>query len=121
MTKVLRVAAVVALLIPVWLAAQGQSQGQSQGQTQGQAEGRGQGQGRGGGGIRMPQQEEIGPAPALRNLFTQDPYTEYQILEPGSESFRIKYLPEQNRAGSTELLNATRGGSEGSGVEVYDP
>ena len=118
MTKViLRAGAVVAVLLPVWLAAQGQGQGQ----VQGQAEGRGQGQGRGGGRISMPQQEEIGPAQPLRNLFTQDAYTEYQILEPGSESFRIKFLPEQNRAGATELLNATRGGSEGSGVEVYDP
>jgi hypothetical protein len=26
-----------------------------------------------------------------------------------------------NRAGATELTNATRGGSEGSGIEVYDP
>jgi hypothetical protein len=84
------------LLVPAWLVAQGQ------GQTQGQA------QGRGGGRISIPQQEEVGPAPALRTLFTQEAYTEYQILEPGSESFRIKFLPEQNRAGSTELLNATR-------------
>ncbi len=61
------------------------------------------------------------PAQPVTRLFTQDPYTEYSILEPGSEQFRIRYLPEQTRAGSTELMNATRGGSEGSGVEVYDP
>jgi hypothetical protein len=61
------------------------------------------------------------PAQPLTRLFTQDPYTEYSILEPGSEQFRIRYLPEQARAGSTELVNATRGGSEGSGIEVYDP
>ena len=61
------------------------------------------------------------PAQPVTRLFTQDPYTEYAILEPGSESFRIRYLPEQSRAGSTELVNATRGGSEGSGIEVYDP
>jgi hypothetical protein len=61
------------------------------------------------------------PAQPVTRLFTQDPYTEYSILEPGSEQFRIRYLPEQTRAGSTELVNATRGGSEGSGVEVYDP
>jgi hypothetical protein len=48
-------------------------------------------------------------------------YTEYAILEPGSESFRIRYLFESSTAGATEMLNATRGGSEGSGVEVYDP
>ena len=79
------------------------------------------GQGRGAGRATIPSQEEVGPAQPLRSLFTQDAYTEYQLLEPGSESFRIKFLPEQNRAGSTELVNATRGGSEGSGVEVYDP
>ena len=61
------------------------------------------------------------PARAVSGLFTQDAYTEYAILEPGSEQFRIRFLPEQNRAGSTELVNATRGGSEGSGIEVYDP
>jgi hypothetical protein len=60
-------------------------------------------------------------APPVTRLFTQDAYTEYSILEPGSEQFRIRYLPEQPRAGSTELVNATRGGSEGSGIEVYDP
>src|SRR3954471_19085297 len=60
------------------------------------------------------------PGRPVTRLFSQDPYTEYQLLEPGSESFRIRYLPE-TVPGSTELLNATRGGSEGSGVEVYDP
>ena len=54
-------------------------------------------------------------------LFTQDAYTEYAILEPGSESFRIRFLPEETRVGATELVNATRGGSEGSDIEVYDP
>lgn len=61
------------------------------------------------------------PTRPLTQLFTQDAYTQYEILAPGSESFRIKYLPEQPRAGSTVLVNATRGGSEGSDVEVYDP
>jgi hypothetical protein len=61
------------------------------------------------------------PSQPLTRLFTQDAYTEYQILEPGSESFRIRFLPEETRAGATELVNATRGGSEGSDVEVYDP
>lgn len=59
-------------------------------------------------------------APGTR-FFTQDAYTEYALLEPGSEQFRIKFLPEETREGATELVNATRGGSEGSGVEVYDP
>ena len=61
------------------------------------------------------------PTPPVTRLFTQDAYTEYAILEPGSESFRIRFLPEETRAGATELVNATRGGSEGSGIEVYDP
>src|SRR5689334_21913790 len=61
------------------------------------------------------------PTPPVTRLFTQDAYTEYAILEPGSESFRIKFLPEETRAGATELVNATRGGSEGSDIQVYDP
>jgi hypothetical protein len=61
------------------------------------------------------------PSRPVARLFSQDPYTEYSILEPGSESFRIRYLPEVATAGATELTNDTRGGSEGSGIEVYDP
>ncbi|HEX3867823.1 MAG TPA: hypothetical protein VHV78_13770 [Gemmatimonadaceae bacterium] len=61
------------------------------------------------------------PTPRLTRLFSQDAYTEYALLEPGSDQFRIRYLTEENRAGSTELVNATRGGSEGTDVEVYDP
>jgi len=61
------------------------------------------------------------PTAPLNRLFTQDAYTEYAILAPGSEAFRIKFLPEETRAGATELVNATRGGSEGSDIEVYDP
>jgi hypothetical protein len=61
------------------------------------------------------------PSAPVGRLFSQDAYTEYALLEPGSEAFRITFLPEQTRAGATELVNATRGGSEGSGVEVYDP
>jgi len=61
------------------------------------------------------------PTAPLNRLFTQDAYTEYAILAPGSEAFRIRFLPEETRAGATELVNATRGGSEGSDIEVYDP
>jgi hypothetical protein len=61
------------------------------------------------------------PSPPVTRLFTQDAYTEYALLEPGSESFRIRFLPEETPVGATELVNATRGGSEGSGIEVYDP
>jgi len=61
------------------------------------------------------------PTPPLSRLFTQDAYTEYAMLAPGSEAFRIRFIPEETRAGATELVNATRGGSEGSDIEVYDP
>ena len=61
------------------------------------------------------------PSPPVTRFFTQDAYTEYSILTPGSEEFRIKFLPEETKAGSTELVNATRGGSEGSDIQVYDP
>jgi hypothetical protein len=61
------------------------------------------------------------PTPPVTRLFTQDAYTEYAILAPGSEQFRIQFIPEETRVGATELVNATRGGSEGSDIEVYDP
>lgn len=61
------------------------------------------------------------PSARITRLFTQDAYTEYSILAPGSEQFRIRYLTEEMRAGATELVNATRGGSEGTDIEVYDP
>ena len=61
------------------------------------------------------------PTPPVTRLWSQDAYTEYSILAPGSEQFSIKFLPEETRVGATELVNATRGGSEGSGVEVFDP
>src|SRR6516225_5523162 len=67
------------------------------------------------------QDGSLKPGRPVTGYFTQDAYTEYAILEPGSESFRIRYLTEERRAGATELVNATRGGSEGSDVEVYDP
>lgn len=61
------------------------------------------------------------PTSRLQRLFTQDAYTEYALLEPGSEQFRIRFFTEETRVGATELVNATRGGSEGTDVEVYDP
>ncbi|HTE46341.1 MAG TPA: hypothetical protein VK636_13900 [Gemmatimonadaceae bacterium] len=61
------------------------------------------------------------PTGRLQRLFSQDAYTEYALLEPGTEQFRIRFLTEETRAGATELVNATRGGSEGTDVEVYDP
>jgi hypothetical protein len=104
---------------PVWLVAQ---QPPGQAPPAGQTPARGQG-GRGNspfpGGTNPD--GSLRPTRPLTSLFTQDAYTEYEILAPGSESFRIRYLPETNRAGATELVNATRGGSEGSDVQVFDP
>lgn len=61
------------------------------------------------------------PTARNRQLFTQDPYTEYSLLEPGTDQFRIRYLTETAQVGATELRNETRGGSEGTDIEVYDP
>ena len=61
------------------------------------------------------------PSPPVTRLFALDAYTEYRLLEPGSESFRVMFMPEETKVGATELVNATRGGSEGSDIEVYDP
>jgi hypothetical protein len=61
------------------------------------------------------------PTPPVTRLWSQDAYTEYSILAPGSEQFSIRFLPEETRVGATELVNATRGGSEGSDVSVFDP
>src|SRR5262250_1867733 len=99
----LAVAALV-LLVPAWISAQS---------------GRGRGNSPFPGGTNPD--GSLRPTPPVTRMFTQDAYTEYAILTPGSESFRIRFLPEETRAGATELVNATRGGSEGSDVEVYDP
>jgi hypothetical protein len=80
---------------------------------------------RGGGRSQFPgglnPDGSLRPSAPVNRYFTQDAYTEYSILEPESESFRIRYVFESTRVGQAEMVNATRGGSEGSGVEVYDP
>src|SRR5919201_274956 len=101
--RVVALAVAVSAVVPAWLAAQ---------------------RGRGGdnpfpGGTNPD--GSLRPTRPVTQLFTQDAYTEYAILAPGSEQFRIKFLPEETRVGATELVNATRGGSEGSDIEVYDP
>lgn len=98
-----RVVAVVLLSAPVWLAAQQQGRGNNPFPGGTNPDG------------------SLQPSRPVTGLFTQDSYTEYALLEPGSESFRIRFLPEQRTVGATELVNATRGGSEGSLIEVYDP
>jgi hypothetical protein len=98
--------AIAAAVIPSWMSAQ-------------------QGGGRKGGNNPFPggtnEDGSLRPTAPVTRLFSQDAYTEYAILAPGTEQFRIRFLPEENRAGATELVNATRGGSEGSDLEVYDP
>ena len=94
-------AGVTLLALPVWIAAQGRGQTPFPGGTNPD------------GSLR--------PSAPVTRLFTQDAYTEYALLEPGSAKFRIMFLPEETRAGATDLVNATRGGSEGTGIEVYDP
>jgi len=96
--------AVLVLLVPAWITAQS---------------GRGRGNSPFPGGTNPD--GSLRPTPPVTRLFTQDAYTEYAILAPGSEQFRIRFLPEETKPGATELVNATRGGSEGSDVEVYDP
>jgi hypothetical protein len=105
LTPRLRIVPALALAaaVPVWLAAQQRGRGDNPFPGGANPDG------------------SLRPTAPLTRLFTQDAYTEYEILKPGSEEFRIKFLPEESRVGATELVNATRGGSEGSGVEVYDP
>ena len=85
------------------------------------------GQGRGGqGGTsfpggRMNDDGSLMPAGPSTNLFSQEAYTQYEILEPGSEAFAITYLLESARAGATEITNATRAGSKGTNISVFDP
>ncbi len=102
----------IALAVPLWLGAR-----QAGGAT-------GAPQGRGG-GAQFPggtnPDGSLRPSAPLARLFTQDAYTEYALLEPGSGQFRIRFLPEEARVGATVLVNATRGGSEGGDIEVYDP
>jgi hypothetical protein len=82
-------------------------------------------QGRGGANNPFPggtnPDGSLRPTAPVTRLFTQDAYTEYSILEPGTEQFSIRFLPEETKVGATELVNATRGGSEGSDVAVFDP
>ena len=110
MTRVISLAAAIVLASSIGLA---QQQG-----GRGGAPAAGQGQQFPGG---TNPDGSLRPSAPVGRLFTQDAYTEYALLEPASQSFRIRFLPEETRAGATEIVNATRGGSEGGDVEVYDP
>ena len=61
------------------------------------------------------------PAGPSGTLFSQEAYTQYEILEPGSEAFAITYLLESGRVGATQIDNATRAGSKGTNISVFDP
>ncbi len=69
-----------------------------------------------------PADDALRASPPLTRLFALDAYTQYELLDdPHSHAFRIIYLPQETRAGSTLLINGTRHGSDGGGIEVYDP
>ncbi len=89
------------------------------------ADGQGQGRGAASGtafpGGRINDDGSLMPAGPSSSLFSQDAYTQYEILEPGSEAFAITYLLESARAGATEITNATRAGSMGTNISVFDP
>lgn len=72
-------------------------------------------------GGRMNDDGSLLPAGPVSTLFSQEAYTQYEILEPGSEAFAITYLLESARAGATEITNATRAGSMGTNISVFDP
>src|SRR5918993_5270839 len=112
MRFMLRAAALV-IVLPVLLVAQGRAGGggpafAAERLRRGLAEARLDQ--RAGGGGQFPggtnPDGSLRPRAPLTNLFTQDAYTEYALLEPGSESFRITFLPEA-RPGATEIVNAT--------------
>ncbi len=79
------------------------------------------------GGPSTPQhgvfpEEAFKVAPALTRLFALDAYTEYDLLDDATtNSFRIVFMPLETRPGSTHLINETRHGSDGGGIEVFDP
>jgi hypothetical protein len=69
-----------------------------------------------------PADDALRAAPPLTRLFALDAYTQYELLaDPNEHAFRIIYLSQETRAGATLLINGTRHGSDGGGIEVYDP
>lgn len=71
---------------------------------------------------QAPAHDALRASPPLTRLFALDAYTQYELLDdPNEHAFRIIYLPQETRAGATLLINGTRHGSDGGGIEVYDP
>lgn len=54
-------------------------------------------------------------------FYSNDTYTEYSMLEPGSGKFRIVYYVTERTPGSKYLVNPVRPGSVESDVVVIDP
>lgn len=117
--RVIGVAGVL-LACSVFVFAQGQGA-----PAQGQGA-RGQGQGAAPQGTNFPggvmnADGELVAARPSSTLFSQEAYTQYEILEPGSEQFAITYLLENAVVGATTISNPTRKGSEGTNISVFDP
>jgi len=104
------------LVCSALMLAQGTGQGAGRGQGQGAAP-----QGTAFPGGRMSVDGELMAAGPSASLFSQEAYTQYEILEPGTEQFAITYFLESTRAGATTISNATRKGSEGTNISVFDP
>src|SRR3982750_4202568 len=61
-------------------------------------------------------------APPLTRLFGLDAYTQYVCSTMRTRTcFGFVCMPLETRPGSTHLINETRHGSDGAGIEVYDP
>jgi hypothetical protein len=66
--------------------------------------------------------QELTAARPVVDLFAQEPYTEYALLDdPSSASFRILYMPLERTPGAEVLINGTRHGSDGGEISVWDP
>lgn len=72
-------------------------------------------------GGRMAEDGSLLAAGPSTALFSQEAYTEYALLAPGTAQFAITYFLESTRAGATTIQNATRAGSEGTDISVFDP
>src|SRR5712675_2480551 len=74
-----------------------------------------------GGDFRAQQQasEATAASPAARQTET-DEYTKYELLEPESASFRIRYEVTATTAGATYYYNPIRKGSVATDEAIYD-
>ena len=80
-----------------------------------------QAQGRGGGRISIPQQEEVGPAAAPLTRLYAGSLHGICAAGPGERAVQDSISPGRKRLGLRSWSTQTRGGSEGSDIEVYDP